>query len=54
VRAAKGKGETLDQAKTSVAAALRPKYEVGMDGRFARSGGANIEKVDKDLEEKRY
>lgn len=54
VRAAKGKGETLDQAKTSVAAALRPKYEAGMDGRFAGSVGANIEKVYKDLEEKRY
>jgi glyoxylase-like metal-dependent hydrolase (beta-lactamase superfamily II) len=54
VRAAKGKGETLEQAKTSVAAALRPKYEAGMDGRFAGSVGANIEKVYKDLEEKRY
>jgi glyoxylase-like metal-dependent hydrolase (beta-lactamase superfamily II) len=54
VRAARGRGETLEQAKTSVAAALSPKYEAGMDGRFAGSVGANIEKVYKDLEEKRY
>jgi cyclase len=52
--AARGRGETLEQAKTSVAAALAPKYEAGMDGRFAGSVGANIEKVYKDLEEKRY
>ena len=54
VKAARGRGETLEQAKTSVAAALAPKYEAGMDGRFAGSVGANIEKVYKDLEEKRY
>jgi len=52
--AARGRGETLEQAKISVAAALAPKYEAGMDGRFAGSVGANIEKVYKDLEEKRY
>jgi cyclase len=52
--AARGRGETLEQAKVSVAAALAPKYEAGMDGRFAGSVGANIEKVYKDLEEKRY
>jgi glyoxylase-like metal-dependent hydrolase (beta-lactamase superfamily II) len=54
VKAARGRGETLAQAKTSVAAALGPKYEAGMDGRFAGSVGANVEKVYKDLEEKRY
>jgi len=54
VRAARGRGEALDQAKTSVAAALAPRYEAGMDGRFAGSVGANIEKVYKDLEEGRY
>ena len=54
VKAARGRGEALEQAKTSVAAALAPKYEAGMDGRFAGSVGANIEKVYKDLEEKRY
>ncbi len=54
VKAARSRGETLEQAKTSIAAALGPKYEAGMDGRFAGSVGANIEKVYKDLEEKRY
>lgn len=54
VRAARGRGETLDQAKKSVTAALAPNYEEGMDGRFGDSVGANIEKVYKDLEEKRY
>ena len=54
VRAARGRGETLDQAKKSVTAALAPNYEAGMDGRFGDSVGANIEKVYKDLEEKRY
>ena len=54
VRGARGRGQTLEQAKTTVAAELRPKYEAGMDGRFAGSVGANIEKVYKDLEAKRY
>ena len=54
VKAARSRGETLEQAKTSVAAALAPKYEAGMDARFAGSVGANIEKVYKDLDEKRY
>ena len=54
VRAARARGETLEQAKTSVAAALKPKYEAGMNGRFAGSVGANVEKVFKDLEAKRY
>lgn len=53
-RRARQRGETLDQAKASVAAALRPKYETGMDGRFAGSIGANVEKVYKDLEAKLY
>ena len=54
VRAARGRGETLEQAQSSVAAALKPKYDAGMDGRFAGSVAANIEKVYKDLEAKRY
>jgi glyoxylase-like metal-dependent hydrolase (beta-lactamase superfamily II) len=54
VRRAKGRGESLDQAKTSVAAALKPKYDEGMGGRFSGSVGSNIEKVYKDLEAKLY
>ena len=54
VRRARARGETLDQARASVAAALKPKYEAGMDGRFADSVGANIEKVYRDLEAKLY
>jgi glyoxylase-like metal-dependent hydrolase (beta-lactamase superfamily II) len=54
VRAAKGRGETLDQAKASVAAALKPTYDAGMNGEFAGSVGANIEKVYADLEAKKY
>ena len=54
VRRARDRGESLEQATKSVAAALAPKYETGMDGRFAGSVGANIEKVYKDLEAKRY
>jgi glyoxylase-like metal-dependent hydrolase (beta-lactamase superfamily II) len=54
VRRARSRGETLDQAKASVAAALKPKVEAGMDGRFSGSVGANIEKVFNDMEEKRY
>ena len=54
VRRAKGRGETLDQAKTSVAAALKPKYDEGMSGRFSESVGANVEKVYRDLEAGRY
>jgi len=45
---------TLDQAKASVAAALKPKYDEAMGGRFTGSVGGNVEKVYKDLEEKRY
>jgi hypothetical protein len=54
VRAAKGRGETLEQARVSVAAALAPKYDAGMNGEFAGSVGANIEKVYQDLEAKKY
>jgi cyclase len=54
VRAAHGRGETLDQAKTSVAAALKPKYDAGMGGEFAGSIGANVEKVYGDVVAKKY
>ena len=54
VRASRARGETLDQAKAGVAAALKPKYDAGMDGRFEGSVGANVEKVYGDLEAKRY
>jgi glyoxylase-like metal-dependent hydrolase (beta-lactamase superfamily II) len=54
VRGARGRGETLDQAKVSVAAALKPKYDEGMGGRFSGSVGANVEKVFKDLEARLY
>ena len=54
VRAARARGETLEQAKSSVATALKAKYDAGMDGRFAGSVAANVEKVYKDLEAKRY
>jgi len=54
VRRARDRGDSLEQATRSVAAVLAPKYEAGMDGRFAGSVGANIEKVYKDLEAKRY
>jgi glyoxylase-like metal-dependent hydrolase (beta-lactamase superfamily II) len=54
VRRARQRGETLDEAKASVAAALEPRYGAGMDGRFGASVGANIEKVYKDLEGGRY
>ena len=49
VRRARGRGETLEQARRSAAAALEPKYAAGMDGRFAGSVGANVEKVYKDM-----
>jgi glyoxylase-like metal-dependent hydrolase (beta-lactamase superfamily II) len=54
VRRAKGRGETLDQAKASVAAALKPKYDEGMSGEFSGSVGGNVEKVYRDLEAGRY
>ena len=51
---ARARGETLDQAKVSVAGALKPKYDAGMNGEFAGSVGANIEKVYQDLDAKKY
>jgi hypothetical protein len=54
VRRARGRGQTLEQAKTSVAAALQPKHASGMGESFDESVGGNIEKVYKDLEAKRY
>lgn len=54
VRRARGRGETLEQARVSVAAALKPTYDAGMDGRFADSVGANIDKVFRDLAAKLY
>jgi cyclase len=53
-RRARSRGETLEKARASVAAALKPKYDAGMDGRFDASVGANIEKVYRDLEAGRY
>lgn len=55
VRRAGGRGESLDQAKASVAALLKPKHAAGMGGeQFDESVGGNIEKVYRDLEAKRY
>jgi glyoxylase-like metal-dependent hydrolase (beta-lactamase superfamily II) len=54
VRGARGRGETLELAKTSVAAALKPQYDAGMDGHFDGSIGENVEKVYSDLEAKKY
>ncbi len=54
VRAARSRGETLAQATASVTASLKPKYDAGMNGEFAGSVGANIEKVYKDLEANKY
>ncbi len=54
VRRARARGEGLDQAKVSVAAALKPRYDAGMDGRLGGSVGGNIEKVFGDMEAKRY
>ena len=51
---ARDRGETLDQAKVSVSAALKPKYDAGMNGEFAGSVGDNIEKVYRDLDAKKY
>jgi cyclase len=55
VRLARGRGESLEQVKASVAALLRPRHAAGMGGeRFDESVGGNIEKVYTDLEAKRY
>jgi len=55
-RKARGRGETLDQAKVSVAAALRPRHAETMGGRerFDGSVGSNVEKVYRDLEARLY
>jgi glyoxylase-like metal-dependent hydrolase (beta-lactamase superfamily II) len=56
VRRARERGETLDQAKVSVAAALRARHAEPMGGneRFDGSIGANVEKVFRDLEARLY
>jgi glyoxylase-like metal-dependent hydrolase (beta-lactamase superfamily II) len=54
VRRARGRNESLDQARASVAAALKPTYDAGMGGEFAGAIGANVEKVYRDLEAKKY
>lgn len=54
VRRARDRSESLAQATTAVTAALAPKYDAGMEGRFAASVGANIAKVYQDLVDKRY
>ena len=54
VRTARDRGETLDQAKVSVSAALKPTYDAGMKGEFAGAVGDNIEKVYRDLDAKKY
>jgi cyclase len=55
-RRARERGEALDKAKASVAAALKPRYAEGMGGASMFDGGigANVEKVFKDLEAGRY
>jgi glyoxylase-like metal-dependent hydrolase (beta-lactamase superfamily II) len=53
-RRARGRGETLAEAQASVAAALKPKYDGPMDGRFDGSIAGNVEKVFRDLEAGRY
>ena len=53
VRRARDRSESLAQATTAVTAALAPKYDAGMEGRFAGSVGANIAKVYQDLVDKR-
>jgi cyclase len=54
VRRARERGESLEAAKTSVAAALKGRYDAGMDGRFTDSVGGNVEKVYGDLAAGRY
>jgi cyclase len=55
-RRARGRGEALDKAKASVAAALKPRHAEAMGGgeRFDGSVGANVEKVYRDLESGLY
>ena len=49
-RDARARGETLERAKASVAAVLKPRHESLAPGRFDASVGANVEKVYRDLE----
>jgi cyclase len=55
-RKARGRGEGLDKAKTSVATALKATYAEPMGGgqRFDEAIGANVQKVFRDLEAGRY
>ena len=55
-RRARQRGETLEKAKTSVAAVLKPRYVEGMGGetRFDGSIGSNVTKVFADLERGLY
>jgi cyclase len=55
-RRARQRGETLEKAKVSVAAALKGRYAEGMGGetRFDGSIGSNVTKVFADLEAGRY
>ena len=53
-REARRRGESLESAKRSVAAALTPRFDAGMEGRVAGSVGANVEKVYRDLEAGKY
>ncbi|MBI2822154.1 MAG: MBL fold metallo-hydrolase [Acidobacteria bacterium] len=52
-RKAQQRGETLDQAKESVAAALAPQCEAGM-GEFSTYVGIGIQRVYTDLKSKKY
>lgn len=54
VRRARTRGETLDQAKASVARTLTPRYDEAMGGNIAAGLAGNIEKVYRDLEAGRY
>ena len=55
-RRARQRGETREQATSSVSAALRPRYAETMGGEKAFDGsiGSNVDKVYGDLEAKRY
>jgi glyoxylase-like metal-dependent hydrolase (beta-lactamase superfamily II) len=55
-RRARVRGESLDRAKASVAALLKPRHAEAMGGteRFDGSVGANVEKVYRDLEAGKY
>lgn len=55
-RRARGRGESLDRAKASVAAVLKPRHAESMGGRerFDGSVGSNVEKVYRDLDAGKY